>query len=67
MDRMSRFEVEAVNWYWENASGWAAKMGITAREFERLRLKGLRRKLFLEAMEMIEGAVNEIRSKQARG
>jgi hypothetical protein len=63
-ERMSDFEIEAWNWYWENASGWAARIGITARAFELLGLEGIKRKLFLEAMGMIEGMLREIAEKE---
>jgi hypothetical protein len=65
--RMSDFEASALMWYWENATGWAARMGITGREFERLRLRGIARSLFLKAMQMIEEAYKEISGKQSRG
>jgi len=38
-------------------------MGITAREFGRLGLAGIRRALFLQAMQMIEGFYAEIAAK----
>jgi hypothetical protein len=61
--QMSEFEAAAWGWYWRNASGWAAKMGITAREFGRLRLRGSARDLFLQAMSKIENAIAEASSR----
>jgi len=59
---MGRWERAVLNWYHENASGWAAKVGITASEFGRLRLRGAGRGMFLKAMQIIESEYDEIRS-----
>jgi len=62
---MSDFESAALGWYWENASGWAAKVGITASEFRALRLKGFARTVFLRIMSKIEQAYDEMRAREA--
>lgn len=67
LGRMSAFEAGALAWYWANASGWAARIGITAAEFQRLRLRGVAREIFLLAMQKIESAYDEIRARQNRG
>lgn len=63
---MSEFESWAWNWYWENASGWAARIGITASEFMRMKLRGEARRLFIKAMQMIEEMIRAIREKEAK-
>lgn len=57
---MTPFEAAALSWYTANAGGWAARVGITAREFERLRLRGPARALWIEAMQRID---EELRSR----
>jgi len=51
---MSSFETSALGWYLAHATGWAERIGITAREFERLRLRGRAREIFIRAMNLIE-------------
>jgi len=51
---MSAFETAALGWYLAHATGWAERAGITAREFERLRLRGRAREIFIRAMNLIE-------------
>ena len=52
--RLTEFEAAAWHWYAANASGWAARVGITAREFERLGLRGIARTLWINAMALID-------------
>jgi 2-methylcitrate dehydratase PrpD len=64
---MSVFEQAAVSWYMDNASGWAARVGIIAAEFMRQGLEGKQRDLFLRAMQKIEKAINDMTEKDRQG
>jgi hypothetical protein len=58
--RMTPWEAWAFFWYDENVSSFSRKMGIVADNFKDLRLKGLSRKLFLMAMNMIHDTIEKV-------
>jgi hypothetical protein len=62
-EKMGRWEMAVLNWYHENACGWAARVGVVADSFKVLRLKGTARMMFLKAMQIIESEYDEIRAK----
>jgi hypothetical protein len=64
---MSAFELACLAWYQENAVGWPARVGATAAEFRALRLRGAVKRIFAEAMAVIESAFEEMRARAAKG
>jgi hypothetical protein len=64
--KLTLWEAWTFSWYGENVSAFAREMGIVADNFKELRIRGMSRRLFLKAMNMIRDAVEKVADEQAK-
>ncbi len=63
---MSELETACWTWYCDVVSFSAVQAGVVAVEYEKLKLKGIARRLFLKAYRMIAKTIDEIAAKEMR-